>query len=215
MVLPQLCTDSPHVQFASPALRQRHSVVPLIGNSTEVAGGKGTPAKRGSINFDLCRFDHDLPTRNFPGDMRAELGRRNVPIFGSFRRQPLGNVGGAHDRGDLAMEPFRTGAGMPAGATRPYHCDASKSLIVSATAGISGATASRLVVDTPRPRSVPARTCCNTDSTPVMVTCTWPAMRSPTDGAVPRYGTCVIVMPAARLNAAMAIWAALPWPADE
>ncbi len=44
------------------------------------------------------------------------------------------------------------------------------------------------------------------------VSWTWPEMTSPTDCGVPRYGTCVMVVPEATLNAAIAMCAAPPVP---
>ena len=90
----------------------------------------------------------------------------------------------------LLTSAFRrstTSPGVPAGATRPYHWSASKpGQPLSATVGTSGRAANRAGLDTASARSRPLLMCGSTAGEPVKVASTWPAMRSVTDGAVPR-----------------------------
>ena len=89
-----------------------------------------------------------------------------------------------------ALSRATTAAGVPAGATTPYHWSASKpatpAMPLSATVGTSGNAAMRCVLLTASGRRRPLRTCGSTAGAPVKVASTWPAIRSLTDGAVPR-----------------------------
>src|SRR5215212_5051182 len=97
----------------------------------------------------------------------------------------------------------------------PYHDDASKPDTVSAMAGMSGAAGTRFKVPKPSARKAPLLTCGNSDTPLVKVACTSPEITSVIEGGVPRYGTWTILVPAATLNAAIAICAAPPTPAEE
>ena len=93
-------------------------------------------------------------------------------------------------------------AGVPAGATMPYHSRASpKSLKpASVMVGTSGRLSSRFKPDTDSARSLPPRMCGLTEVGTVNMMPTWPPKRSITAGPAPLYGTCTILVLVIRRN---------------
>jgi hypothetical protein len=109
-------------------------------------------------------------------------------------------------------------AGVPAGATIPYHWSASNPASsfspLSATVGNCGRLASRCGLETASARMRPLFTNGSTAGAPVKIACTWPAIRSVTAGEVPRYGTCTMNVCVRSFRYSIARCAALPLPPD-
>ena len=85
---------------------------------------------------------------------------------------------------------------MPAGAATITQPDASKpGTPASASGGISGAAAQRVVVLTPSATTLPSRTSGTAGAGSENISGTCPATTSAMAGALPLYGMCVILMP--------------------
>ena len=72
----------------------------------------------------------------------------------------------------------------------------------------------RDLVDTAIAFSFPARTCGSTFGVLSNITCTWPAMRSVTAGALPLYGICVTSVCVIALNSSNERWFEVPLPVE-
>ena len=68
-----------------------------------------------------------------------------------------------------------------------------------AIVGISGAAATRCALLTASARTLPLRTICSTEGTLLNAESTCPPTTSVMAGAMPRYGTCRILMPVSAL----------------
>src|SRR6267378_6865514 len=107
------------------------------------------------------------------------------------------------------------GAGVSLGAKAAYHCEDSKpGRPDSATVGTSGIAGERRLPVTAIERRRDALTCAISVGMPVITSWVLPAIVSIAAGDPPLYGTCTIVIPAARANSSVVRWLSDPAPLD-
>src|SRR6187551_2965788 len=80
--------------------------------------------------------------------------------------------------------------------------------------GTSGSSAERVALATASGRNLPALICDIADDVVSNIICTSPERMSTCAWLLPLYGTCVVLMPAARSNASPAMCCVLPTPDD-
>ena len=119
----------------------------------------------------------------------GEPPARFAPIEASFSL-PSGDASHA---ATSALIFAMIAGGVPAGASRPNHDDASNpGRPDSATVGTSGYAGARVAEVTANARSFPDLICGSDGGRLSNINCTCPAIRSCNAGALPLYGTCVI-----------------------
>src|SRR5262245_59721994 len=107
-----------------------------------------------------------------------------------------------------------TSSGVFLGAPTPHQLHASQHGTKSPTGGTSGRASEPVVVVTASARNLPVLMYSITGNGAVNTTSTWPAIRSIIAGPAPRYGTCIMLMPAMVLNNSPAKWGWVPVPGD-